>query len=217
MKHDIIKTEKYLLICDDSEIRVGDWFYSNVLKECTRVLGVWEDKVKYLNSNLETFKVISHLPLNEAPYLDGVPVLPSLPKEDDVKELFKEEYEQARKRGSQDYAEGYYGGIFDGYEQAREKYKFTEEDLRKAIDMATSSKNDYKLNFYKPNEIIQSLQQPKLPIAVECEIEPDYKHIGSTKEVKGSGNRVKNKNAGKPKTIINSEGRVEWIGKYHWK
>jgi hypothetical protein len=62
--------------------------------------------------------------------------------------------------------------------------------------------------------IIQTIQQPKYPIAFECEIEPKFKHIGSTKEVKGSGSRIKNKHAGNPKTITNSEGRTEWVGKY---
>jgi hypothetical protein len=63
-------------------------------------------------------------------------------------------------------------------------------------------------------EYIQSLQQPKYPIAFECEVEPKFKHIGSTKEVKGSGSKIKNNYAGNPKTFINSEGRTEWVGKY---
>ncbi len=63
-------------------------------------------------------------------------------------------------------------------------------------------------------DIIESYHQPKLPIAFECEVEPKFKNIGSTKEVKGSGSRIKNKYAGNPKTFINSEGRTEWVGKY---
>jgi hypothetical protein len=62
-------------------------------------------------------------------------------------------------------------------------------------------------------DIIQFLQQPKLPIAFEREVEPEYKYIDSA-----SGDRIKNyfqnKNAGKPKTITNSEERAEWVGNY---
>jgi hypothetical protein len=218
MRYDIIKTEKYLLVCDDSEIKVGDWTY-NPMKGIIFLssLGLM------ISVNSFTKKIIAHLSLNGAPYLDGVPVIPPLPQEDDVKELFKEEYEQARKRGSQDYAEGYYGGILDGYEQAREKYKFTKEDILNAIETGYQCGLGYdddnpnialaQIVYIKDN-FIQSLQQPKLPIAFECEIEPEYKYIGAVKGVKGSGDKIKNKNAGKPKTITNSEGRVEWVGKY---
>ena len=75
MKHEVIQTENYLLIVDDSEIKKGDWFYNNVLQECLKVIGVWEDNINSLNSNLETFKVITHLPLNGAPVLEGVKLL----------------------------------------------------------------------------------------------------------------------------------------------
>jgi hypothetical protein len=75
MKHYINQTENYLLIVDDSEIKVSDWFYNNVLKECVKVIGVWGDKVDSLNSNLETFKVAAHLPLNNSPILEGVDLL----------------------------------------------------------------------------------------------------------------------------------------------
>lgn len=38
---------------------------------------------------------------------------------------------------------------------------YTEEQVRQAIDMATTSKYDYKLEFYNSDEIIQSLKQSK--------------------------------------------------------
>jgi hypothetical protein len=196
MRYDIIRKQNYLIVCND--IKHDGW--------CTCFFGDSDCK-----------KIIAHHPLNGAPYLDGVPVIPPLPQEDDVKELFKEEYEQARKRGSQDYAEGYYGGLLDGHKQAREKYKYTEFNIITAFEYGWNQRHYEKIDENELLEIekrfIQSLQQPKLPIAFECEVEPEYKHIDSA-----SGDRIKNyfqnKNAGKPKTIINSEGRVELVGKY---
>jgi hypothetical protein len=51
------------------------------------------------------------------------------------------------------------------------------------------------------SKIIQSLQQPKYPVAFECEIEniPSY---------------IINLNFGKPKTITNSKGLTQVVGKY---
>jgi hypothetical protein len=59
-------------------------------------------------------------------------------------------------------------------------------------------------------DIIKSLQQPKYPIAFEREME--------RKLVLNLGVDVFNPNthvySDEPKTIINSEGRVELVGKY---
>ena len=49
-------------------------------------------------------------------------------------------------------------GYLEGYKKAKETL-YTEEQVREAIDMATTSKHDYKLEFYSSDEIIQSLKQ----------------------------------------------------------
>ena len=70
MKHNIIKTENYLLVVDDSEIKVGDWFYlndANIIAEYISVKPVNEAK-----------KITAHLPLNNSPVLEGVPLLPMM-------------------------------------------------------------------------------------------------------------------------------------------
>lgn len=158
MRFDIVKTHDYLLVCDDSEIKVGDWFYNGVLTECTKAVGAWEDKVKYLNANSETFKLISHLPLNGTPVLDDVPLLPSLPKEEDVHEKLKE---------------------------CNKKY-------------------------------IQSLQQPKLPIEFECEMEFNGANHAQGQPTGHPLMDLAIMQNYKPKTIINPKGEVEWVGKYIW-
>ncbi len=49
-------------------------------------------------------------------------------------------------------------GFMDGYSKAKETM-YTEEQVREAIDMATTSKYNYKLEFYSLDEIIQSLKK----------------------------------------------------------
>ena len=69
------------------------------------------------------------------------------------------------------------------------------------------TKEEYEFT-YSEKEIIQSLQQPKLPIAFECETETPFVD-GFTEDrcKRFYGNP-------EPKTITNSQGQTEWVGKY---
>jgi hypothetical protein len=104
--------------------------------------------------------------------------------------------------------------LITGYNKAKETYKYTEEDLRKAIDMATTRRHEDTVLFFRSDEIIQSLQQPKRPKYFECEMEPKYKHIGAVKGIYGSGFRKQNLMYGLPKTITNPQGQTELVGSY---
>ncbi len=197
MKHNLIKTDNYLLVVDDSEIKEGDWIK-------------WDNKVgravdtTYLPS---TKKIISHAPLNGAPYLDGVDRLPPIDNGDDVEILVPfpggNEYRDGKEIGV--WMEGWIEGHEEGYNKAREKYKFTEEDARQLI-MYSFLKGVDRGHYSKEIEdrIIQTIQQPKLPVAFDSEDE--YVHDDTVPYPKTLGTH--------PKTIINSEGRTEWVGKY---
>jgi hypothetical protein len=215
MKHNIIKTENYLLVVDDSEIKYDDHFID-------------EYKMLYMlkNESTEKYKsvkkVISHLPLNEAPILEGVPLLP--PLENEVEEVREQglgaELEKLlpymKHLDDGQYNSGQLVGLEIGatwgYNKAKEKYKYTEEDIRVAIDMARNGKRkviDTKgveyLFSLQEDEIIQSLQQPKMPVAFECE-------IFEAKDLKSvDGDWLK---LGKPKTTTNPQYQTEWVGKY---
>jgi hypothetical protein len=207
MRYDLIKTDNYLLICNDSEIK--GYYYDDYIKKVRHSGGA-----EYVENNI-TKNIVAHLPLNGAPYLDGVPLLPSISKHYDID--FAEVFYDLLKMTYPTFDE--WPEAIEYNKQVREKYKFTEEDLSKAWTAGAVFRAFGDLEFSFENWFAnykESLQQ-STPIAFECEIEPEYKHIGSTKEVKGSGDRIKNKNAGKPKTIINFDGRVEWIGKYIWE
>jgi len=176
-KYDLIHTEKYLLVVDDSEIWV---------------------------------KIITHLPLNNSPILQGVDLLPPLEQEDDFVSI----------EGVKDLS-----SFVRGYDKAKEKYKYTEEDIRKAYykgaaDCRKCTERNWKgveigvnINELKKmcTNYIQSLSQPKnMPIGFECEIEylnqddkwvNYYPFASSAKD-----DRIK--------TTTNSQGQTQWVGKY---
>jgi hypothetical protein len=100
---------------------------------------------------------------------------------------------------------GWEEGHKEGYNKAKEQFRYTEEDLRKANRMGIQ-KNPYAFDGKEPkykyseDEIIQSLQQPKYPIGVECEIE----YIGFQDEG----------DLEVPKSFINSQGLTQWVSRY---
>jgi hypothetical protein len=152
---------------------------------------------------------IAHLPLNYSPILEGVPLLPSLEQED--KELYyQKQVMQPYSVESQSYT-SYENGFIDGYNKAKEKYKYTEEDLRKAIDMAQEQERvtyteDYRHTF-NADEIIQSLSQPNMPVGFECETITMNKGYTDEKDYPYQECEI-------PKTTTNSQGQTVWVGKY---
>ena len=200
MTHKLIKTDNYLLVVDDSEIKVGD----NCL--CDIPAGDYFGVVAYNGAFAEHLKaiwlkIISHLPLNSSPILEGVDLLP--PIEDDVEEaerVFTEvldsETKQVYNKMLLDATEH---GFIIGYNKAREKYKYTEEDIRKAITMARDLEDWQDLVWeYEYDDIIQSLHQ--YPTEFECEMEwvrdKPYDEVYKV-----------------AKTITTAQG-VQWVGKY---
>jgi hypothetical protein len=214
MTHSIIKTDNYLLVVDDSEIAIGD----TVLVDCSEleVLGIRKVNDYYNEQFLfegngqihmdYCKKIISHLPLNNSPVLEGVDLLP--PLEDDVEKLAEEFKSSYKKVGVTDYE---VSSFIVGYNKAKEKYKYTEEQLKTAIHKAIifSEENrkitsgEYAVKFYKfYGELIQSLQQPKTPVAFECTAIDSYEQFGD--------NAVR---IFKRKTTT-SDGLTQWVGQY---
>jgi hypothetical protein len=93
-----------------------------------------------------------------------------------------------------------------GYNKAKEKYKYTEADLKKAIDMAWILAQEEESIFSAKEKIIQSLQQPKYPVAFECEM---VLHLNETWSTELGGGILS-----KPKTITNPQGLTQLVGKY---
>jgi hypothetical protein len=194
MQHKLIKTDNYLLVVDDSGIKEGDFVLTNLMEIVVFNKPSTPSLCKKIIAHLPINKIIAHLPIN-APILEGVPLLP--PLEDEIEKLAKEEIlynDQKRAWWKQ------------GYNKAKEKYQFTLEDMRKAIDMARK-RDEYLEWEWHSEKIIQSLQQPKYPVAFECEI-----------EVCVFGNHThydpKIEDYVKPKTITNPQGQTQLVGTY---
>jgi hypothetical protein len=80
MTHNIIKTKNYLLLVDDSKIKEGDWIYESD-SNSVNIAGKG-----YHNFTQSDAKIIAHLPLNNSPVLEGVPLLPPLEDEQSLQQ-----------------------------------------------------------------------------------------------------------------------------------
>jgi hypothetical protein len=219
MKHNIIKTENYLLVVDDSYIKEGNWYFDSTDKAALNP--IYKRGQDLIEEYYGCKKIIAHLPLNNSPIIEGVDLLP--PLEDDVEKLAEQEY-PISKGGSMWMPTRFdldqsnrQEGFVRGYNKAKECFKYTEEDLRKAIEMAKVMGHGDSATYpmpdvYDEEEIIQSIQQPKYPVAFKCETEPM-----NLDEIKEQGKGFLNANTSKPKTTTNSQGQTVWVGTYKYE
>jgi hypothetical protein len=199
MEHKLIKTDNYLLVVSDEKIKEGELYYLESVTTNNMILKASESK-----SSTNCKKIIAHLPLNNSPYLDGVDVLPSLGDDVDKDLFYNKQVMNPYSTETQSYS-SYEKGFIEGYNKSKEKYKYTEEDIAKAVMFGRWGATD-KIAY---NNFIQSLNQPTLPIAFECKID----NILSYNADDGIDALV-NPNFGEPKTITNSQGLTEWVGEY---
>ena len=206
MKHEIIYTEDCALIVSDEEIKPGDF---NVPSDCNKssdISRTSEEDLSIVNDKFNGYKkIIGHRPFTSAAILEGVPMLPQFSKEKSVVSIAEEillSHPDFKAEGFSEYQNGRFNGIIDGFNKAKETYKFTEEDLETAMLkiseylLESIENNKVPNSGEKVDEIIQSLQQPKLPkyfqIEMLCYVNPEFNEY--------------------PKTITNSEGQTELVG-----
>jgi hypothetical protein len=147
MTHNIIKTENYLLVVDDTEIKVGDWVMEYQPNDS-------EGELHFINGEYVLAKdiqkkVISHLPLNNSPLLEGVDLLPSL--EDEVDKLAECEYgtdiDSIRGSNHYDLNTDLKRGFAKGYNKAKEKYQKDNEIYKNAyLKLLEFIKNKLDIN-----------------------------------------------------------------------
>jgi hypothetical protein len=208
MKYEIIYTEDCALIVSDEEIKPGDF---NVPSDCNKssdISRTSEEDLSIVNDKFNGYKkIIGHRPFTSAAILEGIPMLPQFSKEKSVVSIAEEillSHPDFKAEGFSEYQNGRFNGIIDGYNKAKETYKFTEEDLETAMLkiseylLESIENNKVPNSGEKVDEIIQSLQQPKLPkyfqIEMLCYVNPEFNEY--------------------PKTITNSEGQTELVGEY---
>jgi hypothetical protein len=91
MEQKIINTGDYLLIVDDSEKKIGDFCYNSIKNTWSEDIILYQDTMpKYHYVGFK--KIISHLPLNNSPILEGVDLLPPLEKYKYTKEDLKKAF-----------------------------------------------------------------------------------------------------------------------------
>ena len=217
MKKELIKTPEYLLVVDDSEIKEGDYGF------ITSAVMSYDAMIKEWNQPLGS-KIIAHLPLNNSPILEGVPLLPPLEEED--KELYyQKQVMQPYSVESQSYT-SYENGFIDGYNKAKEKYKYTEEDMiiiRNQLvtilptrDISAWWDMIQSISKYTKwlDEYVESLSQPKMPTHFEFETIDDFtKNNGEyIDELGAKGNYYTHSKI--IKTTTNSQGQQVACGKY---
>jgi hypothetical protein len=211
MEHKLIKTDNYLLVGSNDDLRRG-WFY------CVRKNDIFQDEGEDVHCCNGDIRITAHLPLNNSPILEGVDLLP--PMEDDVEKLAD------KLISCSDFIDVLLVKEVwkSGYNKAKEKYKYTEKDIieysnwlfkwcqynryRKLIDGVKPygvgefiSDKDMFDKFLKE----KSLQQPKYPVAFECEMENKIAIDGHT--VIGSNS----------KTTTNSQGQTVLVGTYKYE
>ena len=226
MKHEIIYTQDFALIVSDEEITKGDFCYDldaspgyKNHKSIVRCLRTAKDS--YWNKNCK--KIIAHRPFTDAAILEGVPILPEPKQEDDVEKIAEEmltSHPDFKAEGFSDYQNGRHNGLIDGYNKAKENYKYTEKDLRKAFTkyaFSSASNQPYNEKELEEsfNEFIQFLQ-PKRPQYFECKMDSVCRLMSA--DIVEKEGWIKEKNTkytySKPKTIINSQNQTELVGEY---
>jgi hypothetical protein len=200
MKHNIIQTKNYLLVVDDKKT-IANWYYNESEGKVDSI----EFTPTVIGGTI-VHNIKAHLPLNNSPILEGVDLLP--PLEDEVDKLsadYTEEWCSKRK------VDVYIHDAFKaGYNKAKEKYKYTEEDLIKVwkacLDFNKPAGSDSGINF---EDFIQSLPKTKLPVAFDCEVERYTVGEMSSLPLGTVNQRLK--------TTTNSQGITQWVGSYIYK
>jgi hypothetical protein len=204
MKHNIIKTDNYLLIVDDSEIKEGDllWSFSNEKIVVAR---------KVTDLYIHSKKIIAHLPLNNSPILEGVDLLPPL-EQDDVEKMAKEDAIEIFGNDFSLASLSHQSQFKRGYNKAKEKY------LREIDKQISDFKHDLKectSNYIKQNcegaifgltRLQQSLPQPKIPTHFQFEMEWFNSYGSPTLQYDAQKLKLK--------TTTNSQGQTILLGKY---
>jgi len=120
--HNIIKTPNYLLIVDDSKIELGSW-HTCIYPEYPLEARFTDESTKY-DICKGCRNIIAHLPLNNAPTLEGVDLLPPLePIGFDEFQYTEEDMKKAFEAGQLDKGNNWYGGDFIQFIQSFQQLK----------------------------------------------------------------------------------------------
>jgi hypothetical protein len=194
---------------------VAGWMSGNDFR-CTVSLSKENPLLNDINVFEGIHAIIAHLPLNNAPVLEGVPVLPELPKQEEDFDLDAEltklntpfRYDSANKRYN--YTEGDIKELLR--KATSQNRRYTEEDMKKSFEAGQLDKSN---NWYGGdiNQYLQSLSPVTLPVGFEPEYDeehpyqlPNTVHNDESISINGLGYNFK--------TIKNDKGQDVLVGRY---
>jgi hypothetical protein len=198
MTHKLTKIENYLLVLDRTMTTEPGYVVKN-------------NEIILTKESTVSQRILAHIPLNNQPYLDNVDVLPKITNNEldmlATDWIFSKENNDKWSNNTNESGDNY-GSFIAGFKKAREKYKYSQDDVLKVVNHIIQSLvliDGFDKKYLFPELIydevttkLSELSQPKLPVAFECEyMDGDY-----------------GKNTFMIETYVNSEGRTEWIGEY---
>lgn len=103
------------------------------------------------------------------------------------------------------------------YNKAKEKFKYTEEDMKRIYEKGYSSGRN-ELSSRESDEVkysfIQSLSQPKMPVGFECEESVFFATNAFSSDITLTSEGLQDTVLKGIKTTTNSQGQTQWVGKY---
>lgn len=163
-----LSAEHYIIV-DDSEIKEGDYILMNwsIIRQCDYIDGYMLidttqgkhhisvcDKITHSTQPDKGMDNVTFISLSEVKELTVEVDVEKKAKQDAI-ELFGNDFSLASLSHQTEFKRGYYQALEDNKDR-----KYTEEDMRVAIRLATTSKYDHILEFYSEADILQSLQPP---------------------------------------------------------
>jgi hypothetical protein len=220
MRYNLIKTDNYLLVVDGSEIKAGDYHVATRIVKTNGDNAIAFTDKKQLEAIAEiggAKKIIAHLPLNNSPILEGVPLLPPLEQEDDAEKLYPINRTGSMWMPSRHEVSNIYRQ--EGYNKAKEKFAYTKEQLIWAIQEAYGhGQNDEFDGVFHLAESIEAitkhLSQPKMPIGFECEESIFFATNAFSSDITLTSEGLQDTVLIGIKTTTNSQGQTVLVGKY---
>lgn len=231
MKHEIIYTQSNAFILTDVfENQTYCWHLKK--QEILKVKGVGESSGEIHHENGwnkpgEVLFIAAHRPLTDIPTLEGVPLLPVWSETEETIELNYYKELDNRREVARNFTGQVAGrhpdefghseihhmvrGFLEGYNKAKETYKYTEDDLTAVWNLAFNEGMSLDDEINEPvlfKDVIKSLQQPKRPAYFETVC--DCQECGANKTNLSLDMGCENKIA----TITNSKGQTELVGEY---
>lgn len=198
MVYKIIKTDDYLLVLGKN-YKSDSFPYLVAEKLTTGNYQLWQVDNPNDVDEPNQFEILAHLPLNGSPILEGVPLLP--PIEDNVEEIAES---MLPEKGTF-HRKWVKMGIIAGYNKAKKKYKYTEEDM---IEFAIWRNHTVFDSPYTPLGEFRLWESSIKQYPTEFETMDEYPVITDDDYF-----LKEEKSISKPKTITTTQG-IQWVGKY---